>query len=155
MRLVRFQRLRRSDFVPRLTYASVEGMFLELVDASPVRRHASCLDSPLTCNAFTAWSARPMLETRFRCIVQGCTRREVDVCADVRGHPVGDMGRQAQESVGYRDLHSQPSAGYICLHSVCVIRRPRLQTKCLPTPISLHAMSCTKRSPCMTLLRQS
>ena len=33
---------RRSDFVPRLTYASVEGMFLELVDASPVRR---CVDT--------------------------------------------------------------------------------------------------------------
>ena len=38
---LRLWQLRRSDFVPRLTYASVEGMFLELVDASPVRRHVS------------------------------------------------------------------------------------------------------------------
>lgn len=41
----------RSDFVPRLTYAGVEGVFLELVDCSPVRRcttiSASC---HIACN---------------------------------------------------------------------------------------------------------
>ena len=31
----------RSDAVPRLSYASVEGIFVELVRASPVRRAAS------------------------------------------------------------------------------------------------------------------
>lgn len=31
----------RSDAVPRLSYASVEGIFVELVGASPVRRAAS------------------------------------------------------------------------------------------------------------------
>lgn len=28
----------RADFVPRLTYAGVEGLLLELADSSPVRR---------------------------------------------------------------------------------------------------------------------
>ena len=31
----------RSDAVPRLSYASVEGIFVELVGASPVRRAAN------------------------------------------------------------------------------------------------------------------
>ena len=31
----------RSDVVPRLSYASVEGIFMELVSASPVRRAAN------------------------------------------------------------------------------------------------------------------
>ncbi len=63
MHTMRLLRLRRSDFVPRLTYASVEGMFLELVDASPVRRHVHCFYSPPSCNDFSAWHARTTLGT--------------------------------------------------------------------------------------------
>ena len=39
----------RSDVVPRLSYASVEGIFMELVSASPVRRAANDVKNRSVC----------------------------------------------------------------------------------------------------------
>ena len=54
MRLMLSWQPRRSDFVPRLTYASVEGMFLELVDASPVRRRVRAVMTVPSNDGFSA-----------------------------------------------------------------------------------------------------
>lgn len=46
----------RSDVVPRLSYASVEGIFMELVSASPVRRAANDVKSRLVVHAVALYA---------------------------------------------------------------------------------------------------